>query len=206
MGLPRLYRVLGLVAVVGGAALVVPALADASAPKAAGKGGPIVGIGGRCADVDHSRTADGTRIQLWGCNSTGAQKWSAGAHQSLRALGKCMTVAASSAAVELRTCTGAGGQVWNAQADGTLLNPASKKCLRAPRPASGTRIVVAACKATADRRWRLPADAPGQAGDEVARKVLDQLNAARKDNGLPAYTMNAGLVESARLHTQRMID
>ncbi|HEY3001762.1 MAG TPA: galactose oxidase-like domain-containing protein, partial [Kribbellaceae bacterium] len=32
--------------------------------------------GGRCVDVDHSVFAPGTRIQMWDCNATTAQRWS----------------------------------------------------------------------------------------------------------------------------------
>ncbi|NTW42728.1 MAG: RICIN domain-containing protein, partial [Cellulomonadaceae bacterium] len=32
---------------------------------------------GRCMDVPGSSLANGARIQLWDCNGTNAQKWSA---------------------------------------------------------------------------------------------------------------------------------
>ena len=37
-------------------------------------GGPITGIGGKCVDVAGSQTANGTEIQLWDCNGSGAQQ------------------------------------------------------------------------------------------------------------------------------------
>ncbi|MCM0677580.1 ThuA domain-containing protein, partial [Micromonospora phytophila] len=37
--------------------------------------GPIKGLAGKCLDVRGSGTADGTQIQIYGCNGTGAQTW-----------------------------------------------------------------------------------------------------------------------------------
>lgn len=31
---------------------------------------------GRCIDDPSSSTTDGTQLQLWDCNATGAQQWS----------------------------------------------------------------------------------------------------------------------------------
>ncbi|MET1071376.1 MAG: RICIN domain-containing protein [Umezawaea sp.] len=38
--------------------------------------GPVAsGIAGKCADVDHSAVANAAHVQLWDCNSSGAQQW-----------------------------------------------------------------------------------------------------------------------------------
>ncbi|MEE1750998.1 PQQ-dependent sugar dehydrogenase, partial [Streptomyces sp. SP18CS02] len=52
------------------------------------RSGEVMGVGGRCLDVDGSHTEDGTRVQIWTCNGTGAQKWTVGQEGTLRALGK----------------------------------------------------------------------------------------------------------------------
>ncbi|HEY0638499.1 MAG TPA: ThuA domain-containing protein [Pseudonocardiaceae bacterium] len=123
--------------------------------------GPIRGIGGKCVDVSGSNTADGTKIQLWTCNGTGAQSWTVGGG-TIRALGKCMDVAGGGTAagtrVQLWTCNGTGAQSWQPQADGTLRNPQSGRCLEAQGGASadGTQLIINNCTAAAAQRWTLP--------------------------------------------------
>ena len=64
------------------------------------------------------RPADGTKIQLWTCNGTGAQNWAAQADGTLRnpQSGKCLDVSGNNSAdstlVHLWTCTGAANQKW----------------------------------------------------------------------------------------------
>ena len=66
---------------------------------------------GKCLDISGGGTADGTKIQLWTCNGTGAQNWSAQADGTLRnpQSGKCLDVSgnnsADGTAVHLWTCT-----------------------------------------------------------------------------------------------------
>ncbi|WP_233439319.1 ricin-type beta-trefoil lectin domain protein [Lentzea atacamensis] len=121
--------------------------------------GAIVGIGGKCVDVNGSGTADGTAVQLWGCNGTGAQQWSR-TGDTLRALGKCMDVNNSGTAdgtvVQLWTCNGTGAQVWS-RVGTTLRNPQSGKCLDASggSSADGTRLVIWTCTGGANQNWQL---------------------------------------------------
>jgi uncharacterized protein YkwD len=49
-----------------------------------------------------------------------------------------------------------------------------------------------------------PTTPPGSV-DPLAQQVLDQINEARAAAGLPAYTMEPGLVASAALHNQQML-
>lgn len=139
-------------------------VADSLYLTSAGSGGagPITGIGGKCVDVQSSNTADGTPIQLWTCNGTGAQRWAVRGG-TLVALGKCLDVASSGTAngtkVQLWTCNGTGAQTWQAQANGTLRNPQSGRCLDATggSSADGTRLVIWDCTGAANQVWRLPA-------------------------------------------------
>jgi hypothetical protein len=80
-------------------------------------GGSIVGIGGKCVDVNGSATADGTAVQLWGCNGTGAQAWSrVGTTLRNPQSGKCLDASSGSSADGTRliiwTCSGAANQNW----------------------------------------------------------------------------------------------
>jgi len=134
---------------------------DLSGPPPGGTG-PIRGVASKCVDVSGSNPADGTKIQLWTCNGTGAQTWTVTAG-TLRALNKCMDVAGGGTAagtrVQLWSCNGSGAQTWAGQADGTLRNPQSGRCLEAQggATADGTQLIIANCNAaSAAQRWTLP--------------------------------------------------
>jgi lysophospholipase L1-like esterase len=119
------------------------------------------GIAGKCADVSNAGTADGTAVQLWTCNGSGAQKWTLapGAGGTLRALGKCLDVSNSGTAnrtkVQLWTCNGSGAQRWAAGANSALVNPQSGRCLDDPNSAAtdGTRLQIYDCNGTAAQQW-----------------------------------------------------
>ncbi|GIF74047.1 ricin-type beta-trefoil lectin domain protein [Asanoa siamensis] len=129
-----------------------------------GRTGQIVSAAtGKCLDVNASGTADGTKIQIWTCNGTGAQRWTVGTDGTLRALGKCLDVRSSGTAngtlVQLWTCNGTGAQRWTPQANGSLVNPQSGRCLdvAANGTADGTQIHIWDCVGAANQRWTLPA-------------------------------------------------
>jgi O-glycosyl hydrolase len=123
--------------------------------------GQIVGYGGKCVDVAGASSANGTAIQLYGCNGTGAQSWTVGADGTLRALGKCLDVAAANSAngtkVQLYDCNGTAAQRWAAGSNGTLTSLG--KCLDATGPSSadGTKLQIWDCGGGANQRWSLPA-------------------------------------------------
>ncbi|MFF5636990.1 ricin-type beta-trefoil lectin domain protein [Streptomyces sp. NPDC012825] len=124
--------------------------------------GEVRGLGNKCLDVDDSQTADGTKIQVWGCNSTGAQQWTVAGDGILKALGKCLDVSGGGSAdgtkVQLWTCNGSGAQTWQAQADGSLRNPQSAKCLDVAdgATANGTKVQLWTCNGTSAQKWALP--------------------------------------------------
>ncbi|WP_132212438.1 ricin-type beta-trefoil lectin domain protein [Kribbella steppae] len=62
----------------------------------------VSGPGGRCLDIDHSSIVPGTKIQLWDCNGTQAQRWTRPADGTLRALGMCADVPGGHLKVALR--------------------------------------------------------------------------------------------------------
>ena len=139
------------------AALGVIGLTNAMAATA----GPITGIGAKCVDVAGANSADGTAVQLYTCNGTGAQQWTAESDGSIRALGKCLDVTGASTAdgakIQLYACNGTGAQRWTASA-GRLVNPNSGKCLDATgnSSANGTRLQIWACNGGANQTWKLP--------------------------------------------------
>ncbi|MEO6081999.1 MAG: PQQ-dependent sugar dehydrogenase [Umezawaea sp.] len=126
-----------------------------------GRTGPITGASGKCADVTGSSSADGTRIQLFTCNSAANQQWTVDG-TTLRAMGKCMDVAnggtADGGAVQLGSCNGATSQNWTTGANGSVVNTKSGKCLDANGggSANGTQLIIWTCHGGTNQRWTLP--------------------------------------------------
>jgi glucosylceramidase len=124
--------------------------------------GPITGLAGKCADVAGAATANGTAVDLYDCNGTAAQLWTAGTGNSMQALGKCMDVTGASTAngalVQLYDCNGSGAQQWTTNAAGNLVNTGSGKCLDATgnSSANGTRLQIWTCSTTANQLWTAP--------------------------------------------------
>jgi chitinase len=130
---------------------------------AGGGGGgatPIHGFGGKCVDVAAASSANGTAVQLYTCNGTGAQQWSH-VGNTFRALGKCMDVTSAGTAngttVQLWDCNATGAQAWTQGASGSLVNTGSGKCLDATGPSSadGTRLQIWSCAGSANQSWTL---------------------------------------------------
>ncbi|MFE0455216.1 ThuA domain-containing protein [Streptomyces sp. NPDC058914] len=126
------------------------------------RSGEVKGVNGKCLDVDNAQTADGTKVQIWTCNGTAAQRWTVSADGTLRALGKCLDVSGGGSAdgtkIQLWTCNGTGAQVWAAQSDGTVRNPQSGKCLDASGGTwnDGTAVHLWTCHANTNQKWTLP--------------------------------------------------
>ncbi|MFC8850529.1 MULTISPECIES: RICIN domain-containing protein [unclassified Micromonospora] len=124
--------------------------------------GEIIGLAGKCLDVRHAGTADGTQIQIYSCNGTPAQAWAMMSNNTVMAMGKCLDVnqgaSADGTRIQLWTCHGLGSQLWKPQADGTLRNPQSGKCLDVQwaNPAEGTAVQLYTCNTTDAQRWTLP--------------------------------------------------
>jgi type 1 glutamine amidotransferase len=129
-------------------------------PPATGVG-PVTGLAGKCLDVRGAVSADGTQVQLYTCNGTGAQSWTR-TGSTLRALGRCLDVSGGGTAdgtkVQLWTCNGSGAQNWTPATDGTLRNPQSAKCLTVAGSGSADSTVVqlGTCGSGANQKWALP--------------------------------------------------
>jgi uncharacterized protein YkwD len=121
----------------------------------------IVGVADRCVDVQWSQAVEGTPVQLWDCNGTGAQRWEFGGQQGpVRALGMCLAVADKStgdgAAVRLSACDDSDAQRWWVT-NGRLINTGSGKCLDAYGGADkGTLLQVRTCADGPTQAWIAP--------------------------------------------------
>lgn len=73
---------------------------------------------GLCLDVTGGSHDDGVPVQLWGCNGTGAQKWSTGQHDSFVNVGSglCLDAtdkqSADGTVLQVWSCWGGGNQAW----------------------------------------------------------------------------------------------
>lgn len=149
-------------------------------PTAAGPTGESVsGIGalaGYCMDVSGSNTTDGTAVQLWTCNHTTAQVWTAYSDGSLRALGKCLEASNNGTAdgtkAVLWDCNSGADQVWQSY-NGGYLNLASGRCLDDPNSSTttGTQLQLWDCNSSPAQLWGPPGLGPVSSG--LAGKCLD---------------------------------
>jgi predicted alpha-1,2-mannosidase len=170
--------------------------ASAAPPSYPGNGGPAFpspagpissGIAGKCIDVDHGNTINGTKIQIWSCNASNAQNWTVRSDGTLRALGKCMDVANSGTAngtlVQLWDCNGTGAQYWVPQAGGVLLNPESGRCLDDPASSTtdGTQLQIYDCNRTDAQKWNLSTHPKGAVTSGIAGKCMDVNNSGTTD-------------------------
>ncbi|WP_432978591.1 ricin-type beta-trefoil lectin domain protein [Dactylosporangium sp. CA-233914] len=129
------------------------------------KTGPVTFVQlGKCMDVSNAGTANGTKIQIWGCNGTGAQQWSFPGDGSVRALGKCLDVTSGATAngtkLQLYDCNGTGAQQWTyVSGSQALRNPQSGRCVDDPSSSTtdGTQLQLWDCNATNAQRVTIPA-------------------------------------------------
>jgi hypothetical protein len=157
----------------GGEDALVAAL---TAPPANTASGPITsGIAGKCLDDASSSTTNGTKVDLWDCNGTGAQVWTVGGG-AVKVNGKCLDVTGggtgNGALVEIWDCTGGADQRWTV-VNGTLVNPVSGRCLDDPGSSTtnGVQVQLWDCNGTAAQKWWPVITGPVTSG--IAGKCLD---------------------------------
>lgn len=144
----------------------------------AGITGAIRGVNLACLDIANSSTANGTKVQLYSCNNTAAQKWAAVFKNAadknpanggifflnnyLLGASKCLDIQSAGTAnntnVRLWNCNDGVAQMWRQGQNGSLINPQSGRCLTAINDgtASGPALVIADCDSSNNQRWTLP--------------------------------------------------
>lgn len=114
---------------------------------------------GRCLDVPGGAAVDGAALQIYDCNGSAAQQWTASASGELRTLGSmCLDDPSGGAvgtAVAVWTCHGGANQQWAPQADGTVRNVATGLCLDVSGAGTenATPVIVYDCHAGDNQRW-----------------------------------------------------
>jgi hypothetical protein len=127
-------------------------------------------------------TANGTKVELWACDGSAAERWTylpdSGPDSSgtLVIHGKCATIVNGAPRhgqrLRLEPCTGAGTQGWSLQFGTTwLYNPASGLCMRDPGDSrhDGTQVGVLACNIYLSEAFVLP---PGPVLSGVGGRCL----------------------------------
>jgi predicted alpha-1,2-mannosidase len=124
--------------------------------------GPITsGISGKCVDDASSGTSNGTHIQLYTCNGTGAQNWTVAPDNTLQVFNKCMDVIGGATTagtkIQLYTCNGTAAQQWVANSAGEIVNTGSGLCLYASTTNNTDQLQIYTCTAgAASETWKLP--------------------------------------------------
>jgi Ricin-type beta-trefoil lectin domain/IPT/TIG domain len=119
------------------------------------------GFPGKCVDDLNGRTRNDSPIDLYTCDSAGAEKWVVETNGTLTNAvnGKCITVEhgghSNGTRIVLYACNGSQAQVWTATG-GHLVNPASGKCMTDPVSWSSTPLVIWTCGRSAGQNWTLP--------------------------------------------------
>jgi len=117
-----------------------------------------VRVQGKCLDVAGGATANGTAVQVYTCNSTGAQTWRLRADGRLvnPASGRCLDSGA--ATLRIYDCSTATGQVWRFP-PGPVSGPGGL-CVDVADadPSSGTAVQLYGCNSSDAQRWSAPGD------------------------------------------------
>ena len=115
-----------------------------------------------CADVNNGSATDGTKVQMWGCDSDAtAQSWTMASNGTVGINGKCLDITGASTAngalIEEWTCNGGANQQWLA-VNGELVNPVSGKCLDDPNftTTQGTQLDLWTCNGGSNQQWSVP--------------------------------------------------
>ena len=146
------FRLILLIAL----AMTIPSQAEAAT---------LVGLGGKCVDVEAAGTANGTPVILYECNGEANQSWDFEAIEPffrVRGLAnKCLRPSAGAGSqLEIGPCDGMEDR-WQPSAnfpnDFTLVHVSTGECMdvEAASTASGTPINLFPCHGNENQRWNL---------------------------------------------------
>jgi predicted chitinase len=178
---------------------------------------------GRCLDVTSRGTTNGTSIQQWDCNGSGAQSFrtddlGGGAFRIVNTnSNKCVDVTgvgtADGTKLQLWTCHGGPAQRFRMEDLGNgnhrIVNTNSNKCVDVPgaSTANGAKIQIWTCNNTNAQRWTAveedgvvePPPPPPPGGEGIAGVVSESLFNQMFPNRNHFYTYQ-GLVSTAQAY------
>ena len=119
---------------------------------------------GDCIDDYQSKLADDNKIDIFGCNGTGAQNWSIQSDGTIHngTSGYCIGVSgggvSNGTVLILYTCDSHTSQEWIPQSSGSLRNLNSATCLDDPSDSTtnGTQLQIWTCNGNPQQNWTLP--------------------------------------------------
>ncbi|MFD9792528.1 ricin-type beta-trefoil lectin domain protein [Streptomyces sp. NPDC059070] len=143
---------------------------DGKVEKVSGFGkdgeGQVVGLAGKCLDLDHANTTAGTPLELFSCHGMKSQRFqldpattSDATTGALKILANCVMPSGGGTTpgtqISLAACTGAANQNWTKTPGGTLKHTASGLCLDVMGASSddGTSLQLATCKGSPGQQW-----------------------------------------------------
>jgi predicted chitinase len=166
--------------------LVVGLLSVLPASPAAAATGQISGLAGKCIDVAGASSANGTAVQLYDCNGSGAQQWNVGSDGTIRALGKCLDVTGNSTAdgaqLQLWDCSGGANQKWAVSSAQDIVSISANKCVDVTgnNSANSTRLQIWTCTGAANQKWTAPSSGGGTpSGFVVSEAQFNQMFPSR---------------------------
>jgi hypothetical protein len=134
-------------------------------PDTGGVGQIHLPFAGKCLEDPGNRTANGTKVEIGSCVSGATENWTVAADNTIRANGRCLTIAGSGSSagrqLVLSGCAGSTRQRWAQGTSGELANPASGLCVTDPGSSkrNGTVPTMGACRTSAGEQWALPPQA-----------------------------------------------
>ena len=117
--------------------------------------GAITNPGGLCL----AGAKAGESLTLQGCDNSMTQQWNRGADGTLRAAWRCLTPLGDATPYDtsLQKCRSVQAQGFRAAADGTILNPTTKTCLKAKANRVGAKVMLVDCKPELSaQQWNVP--------------------------------------------------
>ncbi|WP_164466162.1 ricin-type beta-trefoil lectin domain protein [Actinoplanes teichomyceticus] len=122
---------------------------------------PVISyLNGKCADVPNSTFQPGTKLQMYTCNGSPAQKWMIINEALVSSNNQCAEVAGGAktngTAVQLGACDGGGAQRFWVDSSGRLVNPQSNKCVEIAGSATGdgAKLQISDCTTKNNQKWR----------------------------------------------------
>ncbi|ACU73866.1 glycoside hydrolase family 5 [Catenulispora acidiphila DSM 44928] len=179
------------------AALITATLSaiGGTASAATGATGTITGQqSGRCVDAQSAGTANGTVVQLYDCNGTGAQQWQVRSDGSVLNpnSGRCLDVTGAGTAngtrVQLYDCNGTGAQHWQVRADGSVLNATSGRCLDANGSANGSYLQIWDCAGSGNQHWTVNGSSGGGGDNAFWSQIHAGWNLGNSFDATPCET------------------
>ncbi|NUS15838.1 MAG: family 43 glycosylhydrolase [Streptomyces sp.] len=129
-----------------------------------GGGSPVHAVGaGKCLDVPGGSQTNSTQVEIYDCNGSAQQSWTATTSKQLTVYGgaKCLDAyqkgTTPGTPVDIYDCNGGTNQQWNVNSDGTITGVQSGLCLDVTgySTANGALVELWTCTGGSNQQWTL---------------------------------------------------